>query len=551
MADQRITIKFQAKGNEALETAIKNLDVATKRLSGKTSLYEKEGKKVGMRNRLLSNSFATLRSHMLLVSFAMSLGIRQLGQFAKEAAKVQDMSKAFSSLQGGTDKATVAIEKLRLATDNTMTQFDLFKQANNAMILGVTKNSDEMAEMFDMAQRLGRALGLDTKTAVESLITGIGRQSRLMLDNIGIVVKADEAYEKMALQLGTTVDSLTDAEKKQAFMNATMEAAREKLTNLPEETASASESFEKFRTTVNKLTIDSGNLVLMGLQPVMDWFTRVVDENTADDIGAVFESKNIDIMKLALEKLRKEQADLVSSNTQVLNSGNVIKTMTDEETAQFLALGIQIDNLGQAISALLLAPPDEGEGSLKKALVDINRLLDEQAKKAKLAGDAFAFAGVKAGSSYKHAGRAAEEAAQQALIAEAQKFMASYISSIMAGLDFPFNIAAVAGGGAFAGNLFQQLVSQAKTFKFEQGGLVGGRRHSQGGTMIEAEQGEFVMSRSAVEAVGIENMNRINQGGSAVTVNVSGNVMTQDFVEGDLAEAIRNAARRGTDFGVS
>ena len=551
MAEQSIIIKFQAKGNEALETAIKKLDIATKRLSGKTSLYEKEGKKAGMRNRLLSNSFATVRSKMLLFSFAMSLGIRQLGQFAKEAAKVQDMSKAFSSLQGGTGKATVAIEKLRLATDNTMTQFDLFKQANNAMILGVTKNSDEMAEMFDMAQSLGRALGLDTKTAVESLITGIGRQSRLMLDNIGIVVKADEAYEKMALQLGTTVDILTDAEKKQAFMNATMEAAREKLTNLPEETASASESFEKFRTTVNKLTIDSGNLILMGLQPIMDWFTRVVDENIADDIQAVFESKNIDIMKAALEKLEKQQRKLVDTNIQVMNSGNVISTMTDKETAEFLALNIQIENLSQAITSLLLAPPDEGEGSLKKTLLDINRLLDEQAKKAKLAGDAFAFAGVKAGASYKHAGRAAEEAAQQALIAEAQKFMASVVSSIMAGLPFPANVIAAQGAGAFAGSLFQQFVSSAKTFKFEQGGLVGGRRHSQGGTMIEAEQGEFVMSRSAVEAVGIENMNRINRGGSAVTVNVSGNVMTQDFVENDLAEAIKEAARKGADFGIS
>ena len=67
--------------------------------------------------------------------------------------------------------------------------------------------------------------------------------------------------------------------------------------------------------------------------------------------------------------------------------------------------------------------------------------------------------------------------------------------------------------------------------------------------MIEAEQGEFIMSRNAVESVGIENMNRINQsGGGAVTVNVSGNVMTQDFVEGDLAEAIREATRRGVNF---
>ena len=89
--------------------------------------------------------------------------------------------------------------------------------------------------------------------------------------------------------------------------------------------------------------------------------------------------------------------------------------------------------------------------------------------------------------------------------------------------------------------------------KFQRGGYIGGKRHSQGGTMIEAEQGEFVMSRNAVKSVGIEAMNRINQGGVAggITVNVSGNVMTQDFVETDLAEAIRQAARRGTDFGVS
>ena len=95
------------------------------------------------------------------------------------------------------------------------------------------------------------------------------------------------------------------------------------------------------------------------------------------------------------------------------------------------------------------------------------------------------------------------------------------------------------------------LVAAQTPPKFATGGLVGGRSHAQGGTMIEAESGEFVMSRSAVESVGIENMNRINQGGGGVTVNVSGNVMTQDFVENDLAEAIKDAARRGTDFGIS
>jgi len=89
--------------------------------------------------------------------------------------------------------------------------------------------------------------------------------------------------------------------------------------------------------------------------------------------------------------------------------------------------------------------------------------------------------------------------------------------------------------------------------KFAQGGMIGGRRHSLGGTMIEAEAGEFIMNRGAVQSVGMENLNRMNQGGGGggVTVNVSGNVLSQDFVEGELAENIKEAIRRGTDFGIS
>ena len=95
-------------------------------------------------------------------------------------------------------------------------------------------------------------------------------------------------------------------------------------------------------------------------------------------------------------------------------------------------------------------------------------------------------------------------------------------------------------------------VATIKGEKFEQGGLVGGRRHSAGGTMIEAERGEFVMSRKAVEAVGIEGMNRINQGGGQpVNVNITGNILSQDFIEDEAIPMIKDAIRRGADIGVS
>ena len=68
--------------------------------------------------------------------------------------------------------------------------------------------------------------------------------------------------------------------------------------------------------------------------------------------------------------------------------------------------------------------------------------------------------------------------------------------------------------------------------------------------MINAERGEFIMSKNAVDSIGLDTLNNLNQGGTAVTVNVSGNVMTQDFVDNDLADAIKDSIRRGSDFGL-
>ena len=97
------------------------------------------------------------------------------------------------------------------------------------------------------------------------------------------------------------------------------------------------------------------------------------------------------------------------------------------------------------------------------------------------------------------------------------------------------------------------MVSQQKPPQAATGGLIGGNRHSQGGTIIEAEQGEFIMNRDAVDAVGVETMNRINMGGGASGANItfSGNVMSDDFIENEAIPKIKEAVRRGSDIGVS
>ena len=95
-------------------------------------------------------------------------------------------------------------------------------------------------------------------------------------------------------------------------------------------------------------------------------------------------------------------------------------------------------------------------------------------------------------------------------------------------------------------------LAQIDAAKYEYGGMVGGRRHSQGGTVIEAERGEYVVSRKGVEATGIESLNRINAGGGGGGINVSINnpILSKDVVEDDLIPQIKEAIRRGADIGV-
>ena len=110
-------------------------------------------------------------------------------------------------------------------------------------------------------------------------------------------------------------------------------------------------------------------------------------------------------------------------------------------------------------------------------------------------------------------------------------------------------IATASAGAIAAGAIFDALIPQ-----FQTGGLVSGNSHERGGKNINVEGGEFVMSRNAVNAIGVENLNAMNQGssgGGGVTVNINGGLITPEFVENDLAEAIREGARRGADFGIS
>ena len=106
----------------------------------------------------------------------------------------------------------------------------------------------------------------------------------------------------------------------------------------------------------------------------------------------------------------------------------------------------------------------------------------------------------------------------------------------------PFNVPAAAAVAALA---FAQVsaISGTPAPSYAMGGLIEGSSHSAGGVMINAEGGEFVMNKGAVDSIGTDALESMNQGGAGVIVNITGNVMTDDFTRDKIIPEIQQAIR--------
>ncbi len=616
-AQQTVTVNFQAKGERQLTNAIMLLDKASKSLTMTQTLLIKNSKKYTSEQRrqrkstrILGGTFATIRSKMLLFNFAMALGVRQLVRFAVQASKVESMGRAFGTLVGSTEGTRASLEKLKNATNDTMSEFDLFQQANNAMVLGVSKNSDEMAEMFDIAQRLGRALGRDTASSVESLVTGIGRQSRLMLDNIGIIVKSDEAYESYAKKLGINVEQLTDAEKKQAFLTATMESARAKVKTLGDETLTTQDIYDKLSSSSADLASATGNLLAPLMTTMASVFTSLADSATgyfnsitlarkpiteftsSEEAMLILLARRTEAQKevdaferrsskdkmdaLLVQKNNKEKLAGIDKKLLDLNLGNIKsiiditeaqknKNKTDEESTTTGLYRVEIaqqelDILRNKNEAMLgglsiqeqlnLLDDQQILNQLKKNNGDITEQ-EFKKKNLELTGKQISLEEKLGEMTLKSAGQAltalsqvASQSKGNAQLAKDLALAGAYID-MYAGATKAFQQGGVLGFASSLAIIAQGTsnIAQIKAQKFEQGGLVGGQRHSQGGTMIEAERGEFVMSRNAVDSIGINNLEQMNQGSKGgITLNISAPLVDETVLD-TIIPAIEKAQR--------
>jgi hypothetical protein len=176
-----------------------------------------------------------------------ALQVAQKGlAFVKFGAEVQRASRSLDSLAkaaGTTGKAiTSAIQQ---ASGFTIDRMAAMQAANKAMVMDVAETPEQFERLTKVAVALGRAMGVDATTSISDFTVAAARQSKMIADNLGLTVSAADANERYAAILGKTAGALTDAEKKQAFLNEMLRQGEIKMKALGDSTLDSAAQFEK------------------------------------------------------------------------------------------------------------------------------------------------------------------------------------------------------------------------------------------------------------------------------------------------------------------
>lgn len=205
----------------------------------------------------------------VLAGAGVTLAVRQLQELGREMEELGRRGAVFSQLKdvlnsyaasvgSSADRMIAAAQK---AAMGTISQYELILNANRALQFQVAKTPEQFAKLIELSTALGRAQGIGDTQALEFITTGIARESKLILDNLGLIINMKEAQANYAQELGKTADQLSQAEKKQAIL---AEAYKQGATAIEANRAaadSAATTFERFDTAVQDAKDAFGELI--------------------------------------------------------------------------------------------------------------------------------------------------------------------------------------------------------------------------------------------------------------------------------------------------
>lgn len=240
----------------------------------------------------LPRLFRRARGSTLALAAAITAGVgvalaKASISFAKLGGSVLVAKQQFEfTSKAMSEQANVFLPKLREATLGTISDFELMRLANFALASGLDVTGDQFTQLASGAVKLAKVTGRDATEALQRLTFGIVKQERRILDELTIIVRANDIFGDFAKANNLVTKELTAQQKLQAFLDATLKATNERVatfTDVNFEAATAGErasaQFENLKNRIAELFVTSG--AAEGILSILG--------NTLDRIGKFFE----------------------------------------------------------------------------------------------------------------------------------------------------------------------------------------------------------------------------------------------------------------------
>lgn len=245
-----------------------------------------------------------------------------VGAYAGAAATIFAVQQAFSALNKAASAENVVrgtrtlaatigesgdaiIEKIQSITNAQLTMAEAAQNANLALSSGFSGRQIE--DVSEIALKASRALGRNLTDAMQRLVRGAGKLEPELLDELGIFARIDPAVRKYAISLGVSATSLTEFERRQAFVNAVIEEGQKKFSDIDTSIPTAQESLEKFSATMIQLATELGGFLANTLAPFADFLSG--------DLGNAISSVGL-LASLVFSKLKSEAIGALDAITK-------------------------------------------------------------------------------------------------------------------------------------------------------------------------------------------------------------------------------------------
>jgi len=270
----------------ALGPSLEDVSERARRLQERAAGLGNEARELGQEIEADAQRFGTMSAAMeSAAAAAVFLGVGfagiKLGQKALELARVAAASQALRqsyhdlSASGQVD-SQLLLDSLDKAAKGTVSDLNLMKAANAAWYLGISQNVDQYTDLMKIAEEKSKDFGMTTAEYWNRVTGAIASGYPIALQQLGIVIDNERAYESYAATIGKTVDELTEQDEIQARVVAVIASSGSVLRDWEQAEDDATTATQRFDAAAANLSDTLKERLLPYLIPAIEKITELM-----------------------------------------------------------------------------------------------------------------------------------------------------------------------------------------------------------------------------------------------------------------------------------